>query len=270
MQPMAITFSLINQKGGVGKSTVTFNLGAVFAAAGFRTLLIDADPQGNLSAGVFGPAAIEQMSENLSLAGLFSDRPPLLDTVVRATGFDNLHLLPSNQLLSRYSLPVEIAGDLVLSLGNFMQEAHDRFDVVLVDNAPALNAISWSSLLATEHVIVPTIPEDYSSQGLVQVSRTVAAAQSHNPKLSVLGFLLTLVQPRLTVHRAYEITLREEYGAGVLNTVIKADKLHKEAIMERQPLAAYKPRSAAAKTYEALADEIVQRISQQSVVTEAA
>lgn len=267
---MAITFSLINQKGGVGKSSVTFNLAAVFASNGFRTLAIDADPQGNLSSGIFGPSVVEHLEENQSLAGLFSDRPPMLGTVVHDTPFENLSLLPSNQLLSRYSLPVNVAGDRVSSLRDCMAEAHDLFDVVLIDNAPALNAISWASLLASEHVIVPTIPEDYSSQGLVQVSRTVAEAQKRNPSLSILGILLTLVQPRLTVHQAYEITLREEYGSLVMETIIKADKMHKEAIMERKPLIAYKARSAAAKTYGELAEEIAQKVSDKNTIREAA
>ena len=267
---MAATFSLINQKGGVGKSTVTFNLGAVFGSEGLRTLLIDADPQGNLSAGIFGPSAIEQLPEEQSLAGLFSDRPPLPEDVILGTEFENLSLVASNQLLSRYSMPIEMAGDRMLSIRDFMQQVMDQFDVILVDNAPSLNAISFSSLLATEHVLVPTIPEDYSSQGLVQVQRTVEAAQQYNPSLSILGILLVLVQPRLTVHQAYEITLREQYQNLVLKTIIKADKMHKEAIMDRKPLIVHKKRCAATKAYLALAEEVSASIASKTQLTEAA
>lgn len=257
---MAITFSLINQKGGVGKSSVSYNLAAVFADRGFRTLVIDADPQGNLSSGIFGPAAVEQFAETATLAGLFSDRPPMIESVIHETIYANLFVLPSNQLLSRYSMPISMAGERVNSLRDYMGDLHSMFDVVLIDNAPALNAISWAALLATQHVIVPTIPEDYSSQGLVQVTRTVQEAKKRNPELSIMGILLTLVQPRLTVHKAFEITLREQYQTLVMESIIKADKMHKEAIMERQPLIAFKARSAATKGYILLAEEIAQRI----------
>ena len=123
--------------------------------------------------------------------------------------------------------------------------------------------------LPSKYAVVPTIPEDYSSQGLVQVNRTIEAAQQRNPQLSVLGYLLTMVQPRLTVHQAFEIELREAYGEGIFETIIKAEKMHKEAIMNRKPLVCYKPRCAAAKTYERLAEEIATRI-QQSTRKEAA
>ena len=107
---------------------------------------------------------------------------------------------------------------------------------------------------------MPTIPEDYSSQGLAQVRRTVTAAQVRNPMLGVLGYVLTMVQPRLTVHQAYELTLRKQYGDDVFNTIVKAETLNKEAIANRKPVCVYKPKSEAAKAYAALADEIGERI----------
>ena len=267
---MTTTICLINQKGGVGKSTLTFNLGAVFAAAGCRTLIVDADPQGNLSSGIFGPACVEQLSERETIAGLFSDCVPLVEQVIKQTPFDNLWLLPGNELLGRYSVPVEMAGGRVATLRDMVRNVESMYDVILFDNAPALNAISWASLQASQYVIVPTIPEDYSSQGLAQVRRTVAAAGRRNAGLQILGFVLMLVQPRLTVHRAYDATLREEYGATVFETIIKADKMHKESITERMPLCVYKPRSAAAKAYGALAEEIGERMADGQQIKEAA
>jgi len=188
----------------------------------------------------------------------------MVEQVIRGTDIENLSLLPCNQLLSRYSVPVEMAGSRATTLADALRQLQQAYDVIVIDNAPALNAISWSSLLASDFVIVPTIPEDYSSQGLAQVQRTISAVGKRNKRLSVLGFLLTLVQPRLTVHRAYEIMLRREYGDLVFETIIKADKMHKEAIVERMPLCVYKPRSAAAKAYVALVDEISNRLEKRA------
>ena len=267
---MATTIAITNQKGGVGKSTLTYNLGPIFGAAGCRTLIVDADPQGNLSSGILGPACVEQLEESETIAGLFSECSVPARKIIRETAFSNLSLVPANELLSHYSMPVEMAGSRVATLRDMVREVEPLFDVILFDNAPALNSISWSTLLASDYVIIPTIPEDYSSQGLAQVCRTVAAAQQRNARLQILGLVLTLVQPRLTIHRAYEIALREQYGETVFETIIKAEKLHKEAITKRQPLCVYKPRSAAAKTYAELAEEIGARIEGYQMLKEVA
>jgi chromosome partitioning protein len=147
-------------------------------------------------------------------------------------------------------------------LREILGEVRDRYDLVLIDCPPNLHLCSWAALVASDHLIVPLQPEDYGAQGIIAVQDSVSLVRNGpNPDLSLLGFLITMIATRKTVHKLYEATLREMYKADVFATTIPEAVDFVEAIYQRKPVAQYKPRSAAAKTIRALADELFERLA---------
>jgi chromosome partitioning protein len=134
--------------------------------------------------------------------------------------------------------------------------------VVLIDCTPTLLYCSWAAMIASDHLVVPLQAEDYGAQGILAIQEAVARVRAgYNPGLSLLGYLITMYNTRLAIHRAYEQMLRGTYGADVFATVIPYAADFKEAIAQRLTIAQYKPRGAAAKAVQALADEFLSRLA---------
>ena len=158
--------------------------------------------------------------------------------------------LPGSQQATDYNVPRphEAPWEMQDCLREILSEVRDRYDLVLIDCPPNLHLCSWAALVASDHLIVPLQPEDYGAQGIIAVQDSVSLVQNGpNPDLSLLGFLITMIATRKTVHKLYEATLREMYGADVFVTTIPEAVDFVEAIYQRKPVAQYKPRSAAAK-----------------------
>ena len=146
------------------------------------------------------------------------------------------------------------------ALREFLAEARERLDVVLIDCPPNLQLCSWAALLASDFVVVPVIPEDFSSQGLIYVQQAIDAAMTgRNPKLRLLGYMLTMYNRQLGIHKAYEKLLREQYGDLVLDTVFPLATAFKEAVSRRHPISVDKPKSAAAEAVNTLSAELSHR-----------
>ena len=145
-------------------------------------------------------------------------------------------------------------------LRTFLREVEDRFDVVLIDCPPNLHLCSWNALLAADFVMVPLQAEDFGAQGITHIQRAIDLAfEKYNPKLRMLGYLVTLRQ-RLALHDVYEQRLRNLYGPMVFDSVFPSRKDFKEAIAERSPIHFLRPRSAAANEVKAIAEEILRRV----------
>jgi chromosome partitioning protein len=145
-------------------------------------------------------------------------------------------------------------------LRDFLAEARDGYDLVLIDCPPNLHLCSWAALVAADAVIVPLQAEDYGAQGIASVQTAVAAVQAHaNPALRLLGYLITMYDRRLGIHTMYEGMLRQLYGAAVFAHPFPLAKDFKEAVAARQPISHYKPKSAAAKATAAVAAELLER-----------
>ena len=261
----AKTITLLNQKGGVGKTSTAFHLSGTLAQNGHRVLLVDVDPQASLTQGFEGPNFMRSLPRHASVAALFGDDlVPSPDDLIRPTGFAGVWLVPGSGHLTRYNVPEpnEIPLDQQRTLCDFMAEVKDRFDVVLFDCPPNLHLCSWAALAASDHLICPLQAEDFGSQGVAAILDCVEAVlHGANPQLHLLGFLLTMFNQRLGIHKAYESMLRELYGPLVFATMIPIGTDFKEAIAQRRPIAQYKPKGASAKTIKALADEIFARIT---------
>lgn len=263
MEPFAaFTACFLNRKGGVGKTSTTHHLGGTFAAAGKQTLLIDMDSQFSLTQGLLGAKTALSLPPADTVTALFDDaHDPDPERLIRPTQFERLSIVPSGTSLNRFNLPEpQTYRDLQNALALFVAEVRHRFDVILIDCPPTLNLSSWAALLASDFVVVPLQPEDYGSQGIIHVKQMIdQATNSANPRLRLLGYLLTMVRPRLGIHLAYRQQLEAQYGRQVFAADVPDLTHFKEAITVQTPIAQYKPKSPAAKAVRALADEIVAR-----------
>jgi chromosome partitioning protein len=256
------TICFINQKGGCGKSSSCFHLAGAFAQAGLRVLLVDADPQGSLSQGFFGPQLVEGLADGQTLAGAFDGsfdfRHP--DRAVLVTNWPQISLVPANQCLTEFNVPhPERLGMEQFAIAQFLGRV-SGFDITLIDCPPNLYRCSWSALLAADYVIIPVPPEDFGAQGLRVVHQAIEHAQRLNPRLELLGHVVSRIDRRLTVHRSYERRLRDIFGERVLETVVPEISAFKVALAYRCPVGLCSPRTPAARLTWQLSREIFDRI----------
>lgn len=259
---MGVTVCLLNLKGGVGKTSTCYHAAGVLARGGRRVLLVDADPQASLTQGFYGPQATRDLPATVTIAALFDpDHAAVPEALVRPTGLPGLDLLAgSRHLTCANMIPPGDWGPLQFVLRDALDEVAGGYDVTLIDCPPNLHLCSWSAMAAASHVVVPLQPEDFGSQGLAPVQEAVAAVQAGpNPRLDLAGYLLTMLDKRLTVHATYEAMLRELYRNTVFRNVVPRAKDFVEAVAARQPVSAYKPRGAATKAMQAVADELLGR-----------
>lgn len=251
----------INQKGGCGKSSSCFHLAGQLAQAGRRVLLVDADPQGSLSQGYFGSPLVESLEPQETLAALFrQDAQFDLKSLVVKTSFDNISMIRANQHLAIHNGPSpEITGLQQFALDSLLHQL-DAYDIVLIDCPPNLYTCSWNALLAADWVVIPVPPEDFGTQGLRAVHQAIGNAQQLNPRLRLLGHLVTRYDGRLLIHRAYEQKLRSMYGDSVLNTIIPEASAFKVALAGRTPVTYFNSRCKASRLTSDLACEIVEAI----------
>ena len=254
--------AMVNRKGGCAKTGTTHQISGCFAKMGLRVLLVDMDPQASLTQGFFGPATTEGLPDQKTVLSLFDDSlDPDPAKVLMPTPCEGITILAGANRLDDYNRPRPTEeGPLQTSLRSFLKEVEGQFDVTLIDCPPNLHLCSWNALLAADFVMVPLQAEDFGAQGITHIQRAIdLALMKYNPSLRMLGYLVTLRQ-RLAIHDAYERQLRELYGEFVFDAPFPMKKDFKEAIAERAPIHFLKPKCAAAKDVNKIADEILRRI----------
>jgi chromosome partitioning protein len=261
---MGITICLLNQKGGVGKTSTCHHLSGTLARGGRRVLLVDNDPQASLTQGFWGPEATRRIGRAESVAALYDDATaPIPEALIRPTGFDGVSIVPGSKHLTPFNMmPPSTWPAAEHGMREFLAEAavRDEFDVTLIDCPPNLHLCSRAALVASDFLVVPVQVEDYGAQGLEPVQEAAAEVQAGpNPALGLLGFLVTMYDKRLGIHLAYEALLREMYGPLVFDAAFPLAKDFKEAVAGRQPISHHKPKSAAAKAARAVAEELMER-----------
>jgi chromosome partitioning protein len=258
----ALTVTLLNQKGGVGKTSVCHNLAAAFAEKGLRVLLVDNDPQSSLSQGLWGPEVVGELLTSSTVYGLY-DGTAHVAGVICPSGRDGLDIVPGCQAAERFNVPLPWEADRAwqVALRDLVDEVREDYDFVLIDCPPNLHLCSWAALVAADAIVVPMQPEDYGAQGIPHIRQSVAMVQgSANPGLRLLGFLITMVEPRKGVHQSYEQLLRAEFGGQVFDATVPRAVDFPEAIAFRKSVLSHKPRGKAAKMIRALADEVLARL----------
>lgn len=254
---------LLNQKGGVGKTSTCHHLAGTLARDGKRVLLIDSDPQASLTQGFWGPVATRQLDPAGTIAAVLGGEEPFPAAVIKPSGVAGIDILPGSKRATSFNVPDPHLSDpaLQFSIRTFLEEVRDSYDRVIIDCPPNLHLCSWAALVSSDYLIVPLKPEDYGAQGIVDVAESVELVQSGpNPRLASLGYLITLMSVRKSIHKLYEETLRAQFGPLVFDTRMTEAVDYVEALNQRLPVAQYKPRGAAAKTMKALADELEARI----------
>ena len=261
--PAMPVVTLLNQKGGVGKTSCTYHLSGSLAQAGRRVLLVDADPQSSLTQGFFGPPVTRQLDPETTVAAILAGNEPFPDQVIRPSGLFGVDLVPGSRSASDSNLPRphELDWPSQVALREFLGQVQDRYDLVLIDCPPNLHLCSWAALVASDAIVVPLQPEDFGAQGIADVRESVERVQAGpNPSLRLAGYLITMISVRRTIHKLYETRLRQLYGDAVFTVMVPESVDFIEAIAQRKTVSQYKPKGVASKTIRALADELSARL----------
>jgi chromosome partitioning protein len=252
----ARVIAMCNQKGGVGKTTTTINLGAALAEYGRRVLLVDFDPQGALSVGLgVNPHGLERTVYTLLL-----DRSIDVREVVRPTRLPGVDVLPANIDLSaaEVQLVTEVAREQALVRA--LRPALDDYDVVLIDCQPSLGLLTVNALTAAHGVVVPLECEFFALRGVALLVETIEKIQDRlNPALQLDGILATMYDPRTLHSREVVARVVEAFGGRVFETVIGRTVKFPDASVAAEPITTYAPSHAGAEAYRQLARELVSR-----------
>lgn len=262
--------TLLNQKGGVGKTSSTHHLsGALAIGRGLRVLVVDADPQASLTQGWWGPAATRSLDPGRTVAAVLGGSMPPLEAVVHPTGVPGLDIVPGSRAAGEYNdaRPLTLGRDSWEAIREFRSEIEGRYDVVLIDCPPNLYGCSFAALAASDWLVVPVQPEDYGAQGIADVLDSLDTVNGLGYPVRLLGYLLTLVQPRKAIHQHYEASLRAGYGEDVFAARFPVMTDFPEAIAARKLIQQYKPKGAASRAVRAIADEMLERIASAIVAT---
>ena len=252
----ARVISMCNQKGGVGKTTTTINLGAALAEYGRKVLLVDFDPQGSLSVGL----GLNPHDMELSIYNLLLQRDVTLDDVIVPTNVPGMDLLPSNIDLSAAEVQLvhEVAREQTLQ--RVLAPAIADYDVILIDCQPSLGLLTVNALTASDGVIVPLECEYFALRGVALLKTTIDKVQERlNPKLSIDGVLGTMYDGRTLHGREVMERLVQAWGDTVFHTVIRRTVKFSDSTVAGEPITTYAGASAGADSYRQLAKEVAAR-----------
>ncbi|WP_113717459.1 ParA family protein [Arthrobacter dokdonensis] len=252
----ARVIAMVNQKGGVGKTTSTINLGAALAEAGRRVLLVDFDPQGALSAGL----GTNPHELDITVYNVLMDRKVDIRDAILKTEIENIDILPANIDLSAAEVQLvnEVAREQVLA--SALRKVEDDYDVVLIDCQPSLGLLTVNALTAAHGVIIPLICEFFALRAVALLVETIDKVTDRlNPRLQVDGVLATMYDARTLHGREVLARLVEAFGDKVFETVIKRTIKFADASVAAEPITSFASNHQGADSYRRLAKELIAR-----------
>ncbi len=251
---MGRIISIASQKGGVGKTTTSINLGACLAQEGKRVLLVDIDPQGNCTSGV----GINGNDQRNTIYEVLIGQAEI-EQAILPTALSTLDVLPAGQRLS--GAEVELVGMMAreIKLKTALSRIRDRYDYILIDSPPSLGLLTVNSLTASDSVIIPLQCEYLALEGLTQLIGAIRLVQDHlNPGLRIEGVLLTMFDARLSLSKQVADEARKFFSDRVYRTVIPRNVRLSEAPSFGKPIVLYDPHSSGADSYRELAREVIE------------
>jgi len=252
VRPLPRFIAVANQKGGVGKTTTAVNLGACLADLGFRTLVVDLDPQGNLSTGL----GIDVRSLDVSMYDVLLNDVALA-ACIRPTGVANLMVAPANLDLAGAEIELVPAFSRELKLRAALDTVRAEYDYVLIDCPPSLGLLTVNAFAAASEVLVPIQCEYYALEGLGQLLRNVDLVQRNlNPALEVSTMVLVMYDARTKLADQVSAEVRKHFGDKVVRTVVPRTVRLSEAPSFGQPIISFDPSSRGAIAYRSLAKEV--------------
>ncbi len=254
--PSAATFAIVNQKGGVGKTTTAINLSAALAIEGLRCLVVDCDPQGNTTG---GPGhSPETTNARLSTSCSLARKTPT--SVLLPTELETLKLVPGNRNLIGANLELVDADRREYRLKDALEPQKANFDFILLDCPPALDLLTLNSLVAADRLLVPMQAEYFALEGISELLSTLAKVQgAFNPGLEIEGVVLTMYDERTNLAQQVTENLKGFFGDKLFKTVIPRNVRLAEAPSHGKPVMLYDARSRGSDAYRALAEELLER-----------
>jgi chromosome partitioning protein len=253
MPALRIVVAIVNQKGGVGKSTTAINLAAYLAGKGERILVVDMDPQGNATSGL----GVSPGSGGCMYDVLLEGKP--LQEVAVKTEIEGLDVAPAT--INLVGAEVELVSSLAreFKLKRALEEL-SSYDRVLLDCPPSLDLLTLNALAAADELLIPIQCEYYALEGLTQLMQSIRMVREElNPGLEVGGVLLTMFDPRTNLAHQVAEEVRSFFGDQVFHTIVPRNVRLSEAPSFGMPIALYAPKSTGAEAYSAVADEVVSR-----------
>ena len=252
---MAYVISIVNQKGGVGKTTTAVNLSAFLAKKRKKVLIIDLDPQGNATSGYgFDKGQLENTVYDL----LVNEEE--IDNVIASTSVKNVDMCPTNINLAGAEVELVSAISRETILKRAIEPVLDKYDYIIIDCPPALGLLTINALAACEGVIVPIQGEYYALEGLTQLMDTINMIKKKlNPKIGILGVVITMHDRRTQLTKQVVEEVQKYFGDKVFKTFIPRNVRLAEAPSYGQTIEEYDPKSKGSLAYQALANEVLKR-----------